>query len=109
MLIGRAQTVAYLSLNVAVHRPEQIAKSYIAEYIGVACGAPPIKHLTGEYWNLSIIGFVVFTWRREARLPSPQNNIKSNHVDAWIYLVNAAIGYVLVAKLYDMILRLAEP
>ena len=95
-------------MNVAVHRPEQIEKSYIAEYTDVGRGVPPIKHLTGEHWKLPIIGFVVFTGRRTARLPSPQNNIKSNHVDARIYLVNAAIGYVLVSKLYDMILALAE-
>ncbi len=109
MLIGRAQTVGYLSLNVAVHRPGQIEKSYIAEYTGAGCGAPPIKHLTGAYWSLPVIGFVVFMWRRATCLPGPQNNIKSNHVDARIYRVNAAIGYVLVAKLYNMILRLAEP
>ena len=107
MLIGRAQTVGYLSLSVAVHRPGQIAKSYIAGYTGA--GAPPINDLTGAYWSPPVIGFVVFIWRRAARLPSPQNDIKSNHVDARIYLVNAAIGYVLVAKLYDMVLRLAEP
>ncbi len=96
-------------LNVVVHRPEQIAKSYIAGCTCVDCGALPSKDLTGEYWNLSIIGFVVFTWCRIARLTSPQNDINSDHVDARIYLVNAAIGYMLVAKLYDMILRLAEP
>lgn len=96
-------------LNVVVHRPGQIAKAYIAGYTGVGCSAPSIKHLTGEYWNLSIIGFVVFTWRRAARLASPQNNVNSDHIDARIYLVDAAIGYVLVAKLYDMILAPAEP
>lgn len=107
MPIGRAQTVAYLSLNVAVHRPGQIAKSYIVKYTGA--GAPPTKHLTGAYWSLPVIGIVVFTGRRAARLPSPQNKIDSNHVDTRIYLVNAAIGYVLVANLYDMVLRLAKP
>ena len=96
-------------LNVAVHRPEQIAKSYIAEYTCVGRGAPPIKDLTGEYWNLPVIGFVVLTWRRAAGLPHPQNDIDSDHVDTRIYRVNTAIGYVLVAELYDMIPRPAEP
>ncbi len=59
--------------------------------------------------SFQVIGFVVFIWRRAAQLPSPQNNIDSNHVDARIYLVNAGIGYVLVSQLYDMIPRLAEP
>jgi hypothetical protein len=52
-----------------------MAKAYIAGYTGVGCGALPIKDLTDEYWNLSIIGFVGFTWRRAARLPRPQNTI----------------------------------
>ena len=59
--------------------------------------------------SFQVIGFVVFIWRRAAQLLSPQNDIDSNHVDARIYLVNAAIGYVLVSQLYDMIPRVAEP
>ena len=65
--------------------------------------------LTGDYWNLPVIGFVVLTWRRAARLPRPQNDIDSDHVDARIYRVDTAIGYVLVAELHDMIRRLAKP
>jgi len=42
-------------------------------------------------------------------LPTPNNNIDTDHIDAGIYLVKAAIGYVLVSKLYHMIFRLAEP
>ena len=62
----------------------------------------PIQTVSRTVRDLQKMGLVV-------QLPNPQNNIDSNHVDARIYLVNAAIGYVLVSKLDDMILRLAEP